>query len=94
MTYVHIMFDQHEIVFAEGALTEAFYPGPQALKSIDRAAMTELLTLFPELAHVAYGEDGCADRYGPPARDYLLGRDIRAMKKAVLDGCPETSGLA
>jgi Ca2+-binding RTX toxin-like protein len=94
VTYVHIMFEQHEIVFAEGALTEAFYPGPQALKSIDRAAMAELLTLFPELAHVAYGEDGCADRYGPPARDYLLGRDIRAMKKAVLDGCSETSGLA
>jgi Ca2+-binding RTX toxin-like protein len=81
VTYVHIMFDRHEIVFAEGARTEAFYPGPQALKSIDREAMAELLTLFPELAHVAFGEEGAAGRYGPPARDYLLGRDIRAMKK-------------
>lgn len=82
VTYVHIMFDRHEIVFAEGAPTEAFYPGPQALKSVDPEAMTELLTLFPELAHVAFGSGICADSYGPPAREYLLGRDIRAMAKA------------
>ncbi|WP_420397174.1 choice-of-anchor L domain-containing protein [Nioella sp.] len=88
VTYVHIMFDRHEIVFAEGARTEAFYPGPQALKSIDREAMAELLTLFPELAHVAFGEDGAAGRYGPPARDYLLGRDIRAMKKGAVGAHP------
>ncbi|WP_438362946.1 choice-of-anchor L domain-containing protein [Nioella halotolerans] len=81
VTYIHILFDRHEIVFAEGARTEAFYPGPQALRSIDRAAATELLTLFPELAPVALGGAPCAEGYGPPARDYLKGRDIRAMAK-------------
>ncbi|WP_127561718.1 choice-of-anchor L domain-containing protein [Nioella ostreopsis] len=91
VTYVHIMFDRHEIVFAEGARTEAFYPGPQALKSIDREAMAELLTLFPELAHVAFGEDGAASRFGPPARDYLLGRDIRAMKKGAVGAHPTSA---
>ena len=93
VTYVHIMFDRHEIVFAEGARTEAFYPGPQALKSIDRGAMTELLTLFPELARVAFGEAGCADSYGPPARDYLLGRDIRAMANVAAEARPDATCL-
>lgn len=86
VTYVHILFDRHEIVFAEGALTEAFYPGPQALKSIDRDAMVELLTLFPELARVAFGDGESVESYGPPARDYLLGRDIRAMAKEIQHG--------
>lgn len=93
VTYVHIMFDRHEIVFAEGTRTEAFYPGPQALKSIDREAMVELLTLFPDLAQVAFGEEGAASRYGPPARDYLLGRDIRTMAKAAVDGRPDPGGM-
>ena len=83
VTYIHIMFDRHEIVFADGARTEAFYPGPQALTSVDRAAMVELLTLFPDLAQVAFGEGTPAACYGPPARDYLLGRDIRAMAKTM-----------
>jgi len=81
VTYIHILFDRHEIIFAEGARTEAFYPGPQALRSIDRAAAAELLALFPELARVALGGAPCADGYGPPARAYLKGRDIRAMAK-------------
>lgn len=93
VTYIHIMFDRHEIVFAEGARTEAFYPGPQALKSVDRDAMAELLTLFPDLAHVVFGGQACGDRYGPPARDYLIGRDIREMAKAAPDARPDPTGL-
>ncbi len=81
VTYIHILFDRHELVFADGAATEAFYPGPQALKSLDREALIELLTLFPELSEMVFGEGRRPDGYGPPARDYLLGRDIRAMAK-------------
>ena len=86
VTYIHILFDRHEIVFAEGARTEAFYPGPQALKSIDREAAMELLTLFPELAKVVFGDAPCAKGYGPPARAYLKGREIRAMMSELCNG--------
>lgn len=79
VTYIHILFDRHELVFADGAPTEAFYPGPQALKSLDRAALVEVLTLFPELSGLAFGGGIELHHFGPPARDYLLGRDIRAM---------------
>ena len=52
--YFHILFDRHEVVFANGAETESFYPGPQALRMVDRAARAELLELFPELRETGF----------------------------------------
>ncbi|MBU2981503.1 Hint domain-containing protein [Lentibacter algarum] len=49
VTYVHIMFDQHEIVYAEGAASESFYPGGTGLDAVELKAREELFTLFPEL---------------------------------------------
>ncbi|MEO1613214.1 MAG: Hint domain-containing protein, partial [Pseudomonadota bacterium] len=49
VTYHHILFDLHEIVFAEGAPSESLHPGEQALEALDDAAREELETLFPEL---------------------------------------------
>jgi len=48
--YYHLLFDQHEIIFAEGAPTESLYFVPGATASIGPEAKEELLTLFPELA--------------------------------------------
>jgi Hint domain len=47
--YVHFMFDEHEIVYANGSLSESFYPGDIALDSVDMLAQEEILRLFPEL---------------------------------------------
>lgn len=49
VTYVHILFDRHEIVYAEGAPSESFFPGGEGLGAIESAAREELFTLFPEL---------------------------------------------
>lgn len=48
--YVHLVFDQHEVVLAEGAPSESFYPGPDALETIPEASRAELKRLFPEIA--------------------------------------------
>jgi len=50
VTYWHILFDHHEIVFADGAASESLYLGPQAQKNIGASAVAEILELFPELA--------------------------------------------
>lgn len=50
VTYVHFLFDAHQIVFANGAETESLLPRPQALRSVGAEAVAEILTLFPELA--------------------------------------------
>lgn len=47
--YFHILLDQHEVVFAEGAPTESLYTGPEALKAISPAARAEIFELFPQL---------------------------------------------
>jgi hypothetical protein len=50
VTYVHFMFDRHEIVMSDGAWTESFQPGDLTIAGLDDAQRIELLTLFPELA--------------------------------------------
>ena len=49
VSYHHILFDRHEIVMAEGVLSESFHPGPQVLET-DPEVAGEVLALFPELA--------------------------------------------
>lgn len=70
--YVHILFDRHEIVLAEGIPSESFFPGPNALSSLERAARSEVLALFPEL------ETG-AGPFRSTARPAVRVRDARAL---------------
>ena len=49
VTYIHMMFDQHELIYAEGAITESFHPGDVSLTAITDPAREELFALFPEL---------------------------------------------
>ncbi|UWQ94145.1 cadherin-like domain-containing protein [Rhodobacteraceae bacterium M385] len=49
-TYIHFMFDRHEVVLSDGAWTESFQPGDQTLGAMGEATREEILALFPELA--------------------------------------------
>ena len=49
VTYIHFMFDQHEVVLSSGCWTESFQPGDHTLQGIGNAQRTEILELFPEL---------------------------------------------
>lgn len=49
VTYVHIMFDKHEIVRVDGCWSESFYPGKVGLKAVDHNARRELFQIFPDL---------------------------------------------
>ncbi|HMB14384.1 MAG TPA: Hint domain-containing protein, partial [Roseovarius sp.] len=49
VTYIHIMFDRHEVIYAGGIATESFYAGDTALSAVDSAAREELFAIFPEL---------------------------------------------
>ncbi|MGP6086718.1 Hint domain-containing protein [Antarctobacter jejuensis] len=51
VTYVHFMFNAHELVMSDGAWTESFQPGDLSLSGLDSAQRNELLTLFPELSN-------------------------------------------
>ena len=61
--YFHLLFDEHQIIFTEGAPTESFHPGAYTLSELDEAVRAELFALFPELQ----SDDG----YGETARTAL-----------------------
>lgn len=54
VTYWHMLFDTHEIVFSDGAPTESLFTGPEALKSLSTAARDEVTALFPEITAPGY----------------------------------------
>ncbi|NDW53251.1 Hint domain-containing protein [Aliiroseovarius sp. PrR006] len=57
VTYYHMLFDEHQVVYAEGAPSESLYTGPEALKAISDDARDEVLALFPELADRDYAPE-------------------------------------
>ena len=64
--YFHLLFDQHEVIFAEGAPTESFFTGPEAIRSMNKKAREEILTIFPGIS---------ANDYTPtPARHIPQGK--------------------
>lgn len=48
-TYIHVMFEQHEVILSNGSWTESFQPGDYSLKGVGEAQRTEIQTLFPDL---------------------------------------------
>jgi hypothetical protein len=67
VTYHHIMFDKHELIYSEGIATESMYPGPQALRALCPEATESLLSVFPEFQGIETRE-GAEAAYGPTAR--------------------------
>jgi hypothetical protein len=57
VTYLHLLFDQHEVICGNGLMSESYHPGDQTRDSFDENTRSELFRLFPALAngHSEYG---------------------------------------
>jgi hypothetical protein len=73
VTYVHLLFDQHEIVMANGLATESFLPGPQTVGAFEEDIIEEIALLFPEL------DLETGDGYGSAARQILKKHEARML---------------
>lgn len=69
--YFHLLFDQHEVVFANGCETESLYTGPEAVRVLGAEVLRELAAIFPGLV----GAGGVAQ----PARPLAGGRRSRQL---------------
>ncbi len=78
VTYVHILFDRHQVVWSEGLATESFLPGPQTTKSFDAAVIDEISLIFPEL------DPQTGSGYGPAARRGLRNFEAVALRASRL----------
>ena len=51
--YFHLLFDRHEIIFADGVPIESLFLGPETLKALGKAQIDEIFSIFPELCNDA-----------------------------------------
>ena len=49
VSYIHLLFDRHEIIRSDGLWSESFQPGDRTLAGMDQAQRQELLKLFKDL---------------------------------------------
>lgn len=75
VSYVHIMFDRHQVVYSGGLATESFLPGPQTTKSFEAEIVDEICAVFPELDPMT------GEGYGPAARPLLKRYEAEALLK-------------
>lgn len=52
VTYHHLLFETHEVIFAEDAPSESLFTGEEALKTLVPEAREEILSLFPEIGEM------------------------------------------
>ncbi|RPE71902.1 Hint domain-containing protein [Pacificibacter maritimus] len=71
--YFHMLFDDHQIIFAESCPTESLYPGKEALEAVSVEARDEILAIFPELEQ----------NIGQLSRYELKAWEAKALKHAV-----------
>lgn len=68
ITYVHVMCDEHQVIFANGAASETLYPGAMALVALSPAARAEICDIFPDLVNAAKVAPARLLAPGPQAR--------------------------
>lgn len=75
VTYIHLMFDAHEIIFAENVASESFFPGSMALHMMGYDARREVVGLFPQLRNVT-DKSTATLAYGMLAREFAARRNL------------------
>ncbi len=78
VTYVHLMFDRHQVVFSEGLETESYLPGPQTSKSFESDFINEICAIFPEL------DPATGQGYSPAARRTLKRYEANVLRKSMV----------
>ncbi|MFK7836707.1 MAG: Hint domain-containing protein [Sulfitobacter sp.] len=73
VTYVHLLLDRHQVMWANGVETESFHPASAALSTLDDVDRARLLATHPELEFDPH-------TYGSFAR-----RNLSASEAAILN---------
>jgi hypothetical protein len=73
VTYYHLMFDCHQIIWSEGVPSESFYPGPLALGGLSTTARLSIDAAF------SCRDAPIGQSYGPRARAFLTAQECKAF---------------
>lgn len=75
VTYIHFMFDQHQVVLSNGMWTESFRPDDRVMQSLGSSQRRQILDLFPDL------RDKPGRKAYQPARKALNAEESRLLIK-------------
>ena len=78
VTYIHLMFERHEVIFANGVETESFHPGLADLSHLNEVEREDLEEIIPDAMTRP-------DLYGPYARRCLSEAEAAILR---CDGTP------
>ncbi|WP_120634682.1 Hint domain-containing protein [Ruegeria sp. EL01] len=78
--YIHILFDQHELVNVEGVWSESFFPGTVTLDALAAETKRELFDLFRELMSRDTGYGDTALPVMKPYEARLLQQDFSVLQ--------------
>lgn len=54
VTYIHLLFDRHEVLLSNGCWTESFQPSDRSLASLGNAQRQEILEIYPNMLKELY----------------------------------------
>ncbi|MFV2034408.1 MAG: Hint domain-containing protein [Halocynthiibacter sp.] len=72
VTYFHILFDRHQIMYSGGCQSESLHSGEMAITALGQQAADDVFALFPELAEQS-------SRNSPTTLPVLNAYEARAM---------------
>lgn len=81
--YFHMLFDDHQVVYANGAPSESLYTGAEALAALSTEAREEIMTLFPELTDLDYAPSAARQIPSDKHQKKLLQRHAQHEKNLV-----------
>lgn len=73
VTYIHVLFDSHQVLWANSVETESFHPASAALSTLDEGDRKRLLATHPEL------------EYDPHTYGRFSRRNLSASEAAILN---------
>lgn len=76
VTYIHLMTEAHQVIWANGLETESFHPANADLALLDPSQRAAMLALMPEL-------DADPFHYGPHARRNLTSPEAAILRRDV-----------
>lgn len=77
VTYVHVLLEAHNVIWANGLETESFHPANAALDQVDPVQRDELLGLYPQLMLNPHGYGDYARRNLSSPEAAILRHDMR-----------------
>ena len=84
VSYFHLIFASHEVIFANGAPTESLLFGSESLKALPKDAVDELTELFPELSAQVVWEPACMVPVGARQKK-LVARHVQNRRPLLSD---------